>query len=69
MYVDIIMDLVCFSSYFAEQLWSKYQDPPCAHELSRDRHYWIRLGRRTVGPHGRRHSVTWPTFEPVWGKS
>lgn len=35
---------VCFSSYFAERLWSEYQDPPGAHELPGDRHYWIRMG-------------------------
>lgn len=56
-------------SCFSEWLWSKYKDPSCAPELPRDCHHRICLGRGAIRPDGRCHSVTWPTFKFVWGKS
>lgn len=65
-----VLNSICLlSSYFAEQLWSKYQDPPCAHELSRDCHYRICMGCWAVWSYGWSNSVTWPKSEPMWGKS
>lgn len=52
----------------AERLWSEHQDSPCAPQLSRDCHYWIRVGCRAVGSDRRCHLVARATSEPVWGK-